>query len=172
MEYPVTFGEQFNLTYKLNIKTLFIPSGKDLSKQCRVFFAYRSYTRDVSMFSNLFSQMNKCIIDAGKKNGSLSQFYRDIKKWAIEREKRDDERRKQIAEFMNQIFADSDIIQATEQILPTRRPLLKRKEKSGSPLPGSSQDASSPASSKASNVSRDSEDSYISNSNGSLNLLK
>ena len=39
MEYPVTFGEQFNLTYKLNIKTLLIPAAKDLSKQCRVFFA-------------------------------------------------------------------------------------------------------------------------------------
>ena len=102
MEYPVTFGDQFNLTYKLNIKTLFIPAGKDLSKQCRVFFAYRSYTKDALIFSNLFSQMNKCIIDAGKKNGSLSQFYRDMKKCAVEREKRDIERRKQIAEFTNQ----------------------------------------------------------------------
>ena len=104
---------------------MFIPAGKDLSKQCRVFFAYRSYTKDASMFSNLFSQMNKCIIDAGKKNGSLSQFYRDMKKCAVEREKRDIERRKQIAEFTNQIFSDSDIIQPTKQILPTRRPLLK-----------------------------------------------
>ena len=33
MEYPVTFVKQFKLTYKLNIKTLFIPAGKDLSKQ-------------------------------------------------------------------------------------------------------------------------------------------
>ena len=55
------------------------------------------------MFSNLFSQMNKCIIDAGKKNGSLSQFYRDTKRCAVEREKRDVERRMQIAEFTNQI---------------------------------------------------------------------
>ena len=39
MEYPVTFGEQ------LNIKNLFIPAAKDLSKPCRVFF-YRSYTKD------------------------------------------------------------------------------------------------------------------------------
>jgi hypothetical protein len=69
MEYPVSFGEQFNLTYKLNIKNLFIPQAKDLSKPCRVFFS--SYMTDAQKFSN-FSQMNKCHFefDAGKRTSS------------------------------------------------------------------------------------------------------
>ena len=58
---------------------------------------------------------------------------------------------------------------ACAQILPTRHPLMKRKEQTGSPLPGGSQDASkSPASSKASDSSKAS--AFYDISAGSPNL--